>query len=96
MSHDLRLLDIIKVYDPTYSIALRKLINSTIYKENYGTCEITAQNDESITNVNDARRHMEKLMEMRYFKDNNDYDPADKLGVMHIYSDGRPMEYIAV
>jgi len=96
MSHDLRLLDIIKVYDPTYNIALRTLIHSTIYKENYGTCEITAQNDDAITNVNDARRHMEKLMELRYFKDNNDYDPSDKLGVMHIYSDGRPMEYIAV
>ena len=30
------------------------------------------------------------------FKKNNDYDPDKKIGEMHIYSDGRPMEYIAV
>jgi hypothetical protein len=39
---------------------------------------------------------MEKVMKKMFFKKNNDYDPSQKMGEMHIYSDGRPMEYISV
>jgi hypothetical protein len=35
-------------------------------------------------------------MDQSFFKVNNAYDPSLKLGEMHIYSDGRPMEYIAL
>jgi len=96
MSHDLRLLYILQTYTPSYSMDILRLIFSVRYIQIYGTPEITGQNGEWICNVNDASQRIEQLIEMDLFKKNNDYDPSDKLGVMHIYSDGRPMEYIAV
>lgn len=93
MSHDLRLIHMLKGFTPTYNANLLQLIQNTLYTHQYGTPEITAQNDAQICNVNDARRHLEKLIRMNYFQMNNDYDPALKLGEMHIYNDGRPMVY---
>jgi hypothetical protein len=96
MSHDLRLIHILKSLSPTYNDNILQLIKNTLFTEHYGTAEITGQNDVRICNVNDAKRHLEKLMRLTYYQLNNDYDPALKLGEMHIYSDGRPMTYKAV
>jgi hypothetical protein len=96
MSHDLRLLHILQTYAPSYSMDILQLIFSVRYLQNYGTPEITGQHDDWICNVNDASQRIERLIEKDFFKQNNDYDPINKLGEMHIYSDGRPMEYIAV
>jgi hypothetical protein len=96
MSHDLRLLYILQTYTPSYSMDILRLIFSVRYIQIYGTPEITTQNGEWICNVNDAAQRIEQLIEMDFFKQNNDYDPRDKLGVMHIYSDGSPMNYISL
>jgi len=99
MSYNLRLLAMIQNYN-TFNKELNKdltkLIDSIVYEEFYGTTEITGENSKKICNVNDARRHMEKVMKKMFFKKNNDYDPVQKMGEMHIYSDGRPMEYLSV
>ena len=98
MSYDLRLLESIRHYNSfnkELNKDLTKLIDSTVYEDFDGTTEITGENSKEICNVNDARRHMEKVMKKMFFKKNNDYDPVQKMGEMHIYSDGRPMEYIA-
>ena len=95
MSHDLRLLHILKFFNPTYNRNLLELIENTVYITKFGTPENTSKNDK-ICNVNDARRLLEGLIAMDDFKKNNDYDPGLKLGEMHIYSDGRPMVYKAV
>ena len=99
MSYDLMLLLNIQDYNrfnKELNKDLSKLIYSTVYEGFEGTTEITGENSNKICNVNDARRHIEKLMKKMFFKKNNDYDPDKKIGEMHIYSDGRPMEYIAV
>jgi uncharacterized HAD superfamily protein len=96
MSEDLKLLKFITEYKPTYHKDLLKLINSVVYLYDDETPELVGENEKKIFNVNDARRHLEKVMKKMFFKKNNDYDSVNKLGEMHIYSDGRPMEYISV
>ena len=99
MSYDLMLLLNIQDYNrfnKELNKDLSKLIYSTVYEGFEGTTEITGENSNKICNVNDARRHIEKLMKKMFFKKNNDYEPDKKIGEMNIYSDGRPMEYIAV
>jgi hypothetical protein len=96
MSHDLRLLHMIKEYDSNYNRDLHGLIHSTRYTHRFGTPEVKRKNDREIGNVEDAARHLLRLMDQSFFKVNNAYDPSLKLGEMHIYSDGRPMEYIAL
>ena len=93
MSHDLRLLCSLKNFPRTYNSELIDLISSVSYLSDDGTPEKMSENDDEICNVNDAKMDLEKLIEMDYFKQNNDYDPDKKLGEMHIYSDGRPMTY---
>jgi len=95
-SHDLRLLHMIKEYDLDYNRDLLGLIHSTRYIHRFGTPEIRDQSPYGIGNVNDASRRLEQLMERDFFKRINEYDPSLRLGVMHIYSDGRPMEYISL
>ena len=95
MSHDLRLLSVLQYYVETYNKDLIKLIYSIEYVDVYGTPERSSSNNK-IMNVNDARKQMETLMKKYFFKKNNNYVASNRLGVMHIYSDGRPMEYIAV
>ena len=62
----------------------------------YGTPEIMHESQLGIGNVEDASRRLEELMERDFFKKNNEYDPSLRLGVMHIHSDGRPMNYISL
>jgi hypothetical protein len=95
-SHDLRLLHMIKEYDLDYNRDLLGLIHTTRYIHRFGTPEIRDQSPYGIGNVNDASRRLEQLMEREFFKRINEYDPSLRLGVMHIYSDGRPMEYISL
>jgi hypothetical protein len=95
-SHDLRLLHMIKDYDLDYNRDLLGLIHTTRYIHMYGSPEIRQPSPYGIGNVNDASRRLEQLMEREFFKTNNQYDPSLRLGVMHIYSDGRPMEYISL
>ena len=96
MSHDLRLLKLLQSYLRIYNDDLINLIFSVRYITDHGTPELTSENDNRILNVNEAKRHLERLMENDFFKKINVYSPSNKLGVMHIYSYGRPMEYISV
>jgi hypothetical protein len=96
MSHDLRLLNVLQNYSEIYNKDLIKLINAIIYEETFGTPERMSENIYNIFTVNGAKMQIEKLMKTYFFKKNNNYDASKRLGVMHIYSDGRPMEYIAV
>ena len=95
-SHDLRLLHMIKDYDLNYNRDLMGLIHSTRYIHRFGTPEIRDESGFGIGNVDDASRRLEELMERDFFKKSNEFDPALRLGVMHIYSDGRPMNYISL
>ena len=95
MSHDLRLLRVLQNYIETYNKDLIKLIYSIRYVEAFGTPERMSLNDK-ILNVNDAKIHIEKLMKNSFFKKNNNYDASKRLGVMHMYSDGKPMTYISI
>jgi hypothetical protein len=67
-----------------------------IQNEQNGIPNCADQSPYGIGNVNDASRRLEQLMERDFFKIINEYDPSLRLGVMHIYSDGRPMEYISL
>jgi hypothetical protein len=95
-SHDLRLIHMIKEYDLDYNRDLMGLIHTTRYIHMYGTPEIRDESQFGIGNVDDASRRLEELMEREFFKKNNEYNPELRLGVMHIYSDGRPMNYISL
>jgi len=95
-SHDLRLIHMIKEYDLDYNRDLMGLIHTTRYIHNYGTPEVRGESQFGIANVEDASRRIEELMGRDFFKVNNEYDPSLRLGVMHIYSDGRPMNYISL
>ena len=94
MSADLKLFISLQSYIKCYNDDIVELITSVEYKEKYGTPEITTKNDKKICNVNDALRHIEKLMNKMYFKKGNDLPLINKIGEMHIYSDGKPMIYI--
>jgi hypothetical protein len=93
MSHDLRLLDMLGRY-PIYNDYLYNLIQATIYNEHFGTPEVTVKNDWSIGNVNDAKEHLEQLMQLPFFKRNETYS-GNKMGDLHIYKDGTPMKFIS-
>ena len=104
MSHDLRLLKIMRDYidwdEPTFSAspARRELwyniVEGVIYEETHGT----PQSDSEfgyISNVTDAEAKIRESIMDPDLKDANDayYSGMAKLGDLHVYTD-KPMEYI--
>jgi len=105
-SHDLRLLDMLrrKSTNPSYkkavamvereNPALHKLAKSVKYQINYGTEEkpTTTTTSRRILNVEDAKNALQEMMVTTHF---TAYLDKTKLGDMHVYSDGRPLQYIS-
>jgi hypothetical protein len=70
--------------------------NNWIY---YGTQEVIASDlPRKINNVTDAYSEIERLVTNAWFQSSNDmfYAPLTKLGDLHIYDDGSPMQYVPV
>lgn len=107
-SHDLRLLDMLhrKSTNSAYkkavkmvereNPALHKLTKSVKYQINYGTEEKPTSTTKSlhILNVEDAKNALQELVlsNTTHFAT---YLDKSKLGDMHVYSDGRPLQYIS-
>jgi hypothetical protein len=89
ISQDLRLLHLLKpqIYGE---------IQNLIYDNTYSTPEIKENGfPEKINNVNDAYEVLKKIVsKTEHINSNNDhYSTMQKLGDLHIYDDGRKMEY---
>jgi hypothetical protein len=110
-SHDLRLLDMMcrASKTPAFKLAvttvrannpeLYTLAKRVKYEMKYGTPEIKrGRNHAQIWNVEDAKHALlELIMRVPNIQDNAvAYSGKTKLGDMHVYSDGRPLQYISV
>jgi 6-phosphogluconolactonase (cycloisomerase 2 family) len=77
---------------------LRKLAKKVKYEMKYGTPEIKhGTNKVHIWNVEDAKNALLELVSaVSSIQDNAiTYHGKKKLGDMHVYSDGRPLQYIS-
>jgi hypothetical protein len=109
MSHDLRLLHILNeeyakkrinteltqlFKTVPYGILQRKPVLK-IYKDKYGTKEEIASGlPKLINNVIDAHTALKTLVSKSKESNNNYFKRRPKLGDLHIYTDGTPMEFI--
>ena len=97
ISHDLRLLYIIKGSNYPLAnelgIALKHLNFGS--KSPYGTQEQTDFDSNQINNVHDAFEVLDQIIQMDHWKNINEkiYSQLQKIGDLHIYEDGRPMEF---
>jgi len=97
MSHDLRLLDILKGNGDDVSEEMQKILDDVVYRTDYGTPEIiVGKNANKIYNVNDAYLRLEEIIKSQDFKDKNDqvFSGKNKLGDLHVYTSGEDMTYI--
>lgn len=109
-SHDLRLLNSLKYSNYPFFPELREMLNHITYEMIHGTKErininpvtLTLHQDiinlDTINNVEDALTGLEYIVQMPKYKKLNDekYSNLQKMGDLHIYEDGTPMEYIPV
>jgi hypothetical protein len=103
MSHDLRLFSILKesifAHISAHAKDIYQLTKQVIYMTDYGTKEETSSgiSNKRIKNVNDLERKLQELIVNPMNIDRNDavYASKSKLGDMHVYCDGRPLEYMA-
>jgi hypothetical protein len=98
VSHDLRLLHIIKhtINQPLFAAEFMNMLNKVVYNGKYGTNENTMSGlPNSINNVKDAYKEIERIVTNFGVKSNNNaiYAGLNKLGDLHIYDDNRPMRY---
>ena len=102
MSHDLRLLNEIKMDSVNYDTAkhiepsLRAVLNKLNYNQRFGTPEANNGMPATIMNVSDAAHMFGNLLsELAFIEANNRvYVTKTKLGDLHIYNDGRPMRFV--
>lgn len=106
-SHDLRLLAMIRTNQGNRFYNLLDFMKKVVYGKNmmkgdeqYGTkANPVSGVPKKINNVTDAFIELKKLVnDPNLFKENNtlDYDVSDKLGELHIYSDGKtPMRFVS-
>lgn len=101
-SHDLRLLFNIKeVFDEfkkmLFNDDIVKFIKNVKYDHEYGTKETESRfGSDTIYNVEDAFEHLNRLVNSEQNKTINasTYSSFEKIGDLHIYTDGRPVEFI--
>ena len=92
-SHDLRLLSILKYYMRSQPVTpLTQLLNRVVFTGDYGTDEITQSDTVRIYNVTDAERQLRSLIPDAMAKNDADYAPLTRIGVLNIYGD-RPMVF---
>jgi hypothetical protein len=102
VSHDLRLLDYLKVdiIRPYFkaSSAIKKLFNKVVYSGDYGTPEIIGSGlPNKINNIYDAFSELSDMVYKEEPKKSDDLysDPEHiSYGELHVYSDGQPMRFI--
>ena len=76
---------------------LKSLVKKVVYTDYYGTGEIEDHGyPNAIYNVQDAADFITVYMKRKKFIDQNEMDYAgkEKLGDLHVYTDGREMEFI--
>jgi hypothetical protein len=96
ISHDLRILYSLKYSNYSMYPELRTMLNHVRYETNYGTKEVKDEEDNVINNVKDALNGLDYIIHMEQYKKINEmmYSKLQKMGELHIFEDGRPMEYI--
>ena len=98
ISSDLRLLHIIKKSNYPVLLELKEMfkdLNFENQETEYGTKEKADFDEEKINNVHDAYEGLSYLIRLEKLKNMNDvqYSKLEKIGDLHIYEDGRPMEF---
>ena len=100
ISHDLRLLYLIYKSNypliPELKVALE---NVNFGKDSrFGTREVSVFNADQINNIHDAYDVLDQIIRMDKWRNINEmiYSRLQKLGDLHIYEDGRPMEFVSV
>ena len=98
ISHDMRLLDMIKYSNYPLFPEVEEMLNDLNYETQFGTKENTYNNSDSINNVHDVLDALDQIINMEKWKKQNDHLYAklgfSKIGDLHIYEDGRPMNFI--
>ena len=102
ISHDLRFIKIVQRYLSTVytrpDFIKTGLFDKIVYKTEYGTPENrTPGKKGAIHNVHDALDAIVKCMKRAEITQLNNkcYENSDKVGDLHVYFDGRPMEFRA-
>jgi negative regulator of replication initiation len=100
MSHDLRLFNETKsAHISQHAKDIYQLKKTLKFNAEYGTKEETDSgiSKNRIQNVNDLERKLQELIVNPMNIDHNNavYASKTKLGDMHVYCDGRPLEYMA-
>ena len=98
ISSDLRLLHIIKKSNYPVLLELKEVFKDLNFENEeteYGTKEKADFDDGKINNVHDAYEGLSYLIRLEKLKKMNDeqYSKLEKIGDLHIYEDGRPMEF---
>jgi hypothetical protein len=107
MSHDLRLLNILKDFHNEMSQyfafnSIRGEYNQffprVVYTGTYGTEELFSGPVGDIVNIVNANDVLVQILEQQMYQNKNDqnYTHSKKMGDLYIYKNGRPMKYIAV
>jgi hypothetical protein len=98
ISSDLRLLHIIKKSNYPVLLELKEMLKDLNFENEateYGTKEKADFDDGKINNVHDAYEGLSYLIRLDKLKKMNDeqYSKLEKIGDLHIYEVGRPMEF---
>lgn len=95
ISHDLRLLNFLKNAGFSTIYPLDFMLATINYEDKFGTNEIEHYDPNKINNVNDAFEALEYIVNLDIVKNTNNhiYMKMKKIGDLHIYDDGRPMEF---
>lgn len=95
ISHDLRLLNFLKNTGFSTIEPLDLMLANIHYEDKFGTNEIQDYDPNKINNVNDAFEALEYILNLEIVKNVNKriYASMKKIGDLHIYEDGRPMEF---
>jgi hypothetical protein len=98
ISSDLRLLHIIKKSNYPLLLELKEMLKDVNFENKeteYGTKEKADFDEEKINNVHDAYEGLSYLIRLEKLKKLNDeqYSNLEKIGDLHVYEDGRPMEF---
>ena len=98
ISHDMRLLDTIKYSNYPLYPEVTELLKDLNYETQFGTKEITDYTPDVINNVHDVLDALDQIINMDKWIKQNDFLYSklsfEKLGDLHIYEDGRPMNFI--
>ena len=94
----MRLLDTIKYSNYPLYPEVTELLKDLNYETQFGTKEITDYKPDVINNVHDVLDALDQIINMDKWIKQNDFLYSklsfEKIGDLHIYEDGRPMNFI--